>query len=205
MMPPKKNRAGLIVGIVAAVILLCIGGIVAAALTASDKTGTGSGTGTNVAGPGPITTGAAPATTAPGASGDTQGLKVGQTITVTDDSDSWDVTVNSVTYRTTGCDTNDLGISDPDKGDAYVLIDVTYRVTGGVGSYNPLDWTVVDKSGNEYDPALFADCKPVLDSGNALRGMRHGIVTIEVKAGVTHGEVDYSAGLFDDSSSSWNF
>jgi hypothetical protein len=30
-------------------------------------------------------------------------------------------------------------------------------------------------------------------------------VAIEVKAGVTHGQVDYSAGFFDDNGSSWDF
>ncbi len=71
-------------------------------------------------------------------------------------------------------------------------------------SYNPLDWSVVDKTGNESSDPAFTECKPELGSSNALVGKRHGIVAIEVKAGVTHGQVVYSEGL-GDVTSTWNW
>ncbi len=144
-------------------------------------------------------------TPSPDPAADTQDMKIGTTINVTEDGNSWTVTVNKVTYRTTGCGSGEFDISDPDKGDAYVLIDVTYQTITGLGSYNPFDWSVVDADGNEYDEVTpFSECKPELDSSNSLHGKRHGIAVIEVKKGVQHGQVIY-AGRFGDDSSSWDF
>lgn len=159
----------------------------------------------------PPTTDLTPTTTpsagsTPPATGNTQGLKLGSATVVSDDSgNSMNVTVNKISYRTTGCDTGDFNISDPDTGDAYVVIDVTYAVTKGVGSYNPFDWSVVDKAGNQSDNlAIFADCKPELDSSNNLHGTRRGLVVVEVKKNVTHGQAIYSTNL-GETTASWGF
>lgn len=130
-------------------------------------------------------------------------LKPGDTVNINDGTgNKWTVAVNKVTYQTKGC--GDPALTNPSKGNAYVLVDVTYTTIAGKGSYNPLDWSVVDKDGNEYtDPGL-TECKPDLGSGDGLVGKRHGIVSIEVRAGLSHGQVVYSEGL-GDVTPTWNW
>jgi hypothetical protein len=211
----KKFPVWAIVTIVVVLVVCCGGGTIAGILAynSDDKPNTPTATTTNgpvttdTNGPGGSTGGDGGPTGAPTGGGDnTQDMHLGDSITVTDDDGStMSVTVNSVKYRTTGCDTGEFNLSDPKKGDAYIVIDVTYNVTSGKGSYNPFDWSAVDKDGNESsDIAIFADCKPELGSSNALHGKRHGLVVLEVKSGVTHGQVIYSTALGDDSAS-WDF
>jgi hypothetical protein len=129
-------------------------------------------------------------------------LKPGESVNVSDGSgNKWKVTVNKISYQAKGCDS--ASTDQPDKGNAFVLVDVTYQSTAGKASYNPLDWSVVDKDGNESDYEIFSGCKPALDSGEAV-GKRHGIVVFQVKAGTMHGQAVYSAGL-GDSTSTWNW
>jgi hypothetical protein len=210
--PPPRNRMPLIVGIVAGVLVIfviVVIGVVIAKNNASD-TPSANGPATNQP---TATTGATDTTTTPpvtdtnggGGGGGQQNLTPGQSIVVTDSSGTMSVTVNSVKYRTTGCTSDDLGLSNPDAGNAYIVIEVTYNVTKGTGSYNPFDWSVVDGAGNESsDLGFFAGCKPDLSSGNNLSGKRHGLVVIEVPKAVTHGQVVYSPG-FQDSTASWKF
>jgi hypothetical protein len=212
--PPakKSHTAAWLLGGAGVVVLLLILGCVSFFVVRSNKSDT-SGPTTTSASHGatvPEPTNAATSGSDGGSTGstNTKHMKVGTTITVTDgdgDGDSMNVTVNKVTYRTTGCDTGDFNISDPQPGDAYVLLDVTYAVSKGTGSYNPLDWSVVDSAGHESDDSLtFADCKPELNSSDNLTDTRRGLVVIEVKKGATHGQAVYSPD-FGESSSSWDF
>lgn len=160
-----------------------------------------------------ITVGAYAAATAPGpldragaqllvAPHGLDGLPMGRTIHVADDDVTMNVTVNGVTYRTTGCGGN---LTNPSMGKAYVVIDVTYTVTSGVGSYSPGDWSVIDDAGSEYsDGGYLAFCSPVLAMRNDLRGTTNGTLAIEVPIGMTHGKIVYDI-LGDEPSASWVF
>jgi hypothetical protein len=215
----RKFPVGVIIAVVAVIVLCCGGGTIFGIVEYNshkndNKTGgstaTGGGGGAVAGGGGTTGTGGASpnggGTSTPGGGDNTQDLKMGDSVTVTDeDGSTMSVTVSSVKYRTTGCDTGEFNLSDPQKGDAYVVIDVTYNVTSGKGSYNPFDWSVVDSDGNQSsEVSVFADCKPELGSSNSLHGKRHGLVVVEVKTGVEHGQVIYSTPLGDDSAS-WDF
>jgi hypothetical protein len=192
------------VGIVAGVLAVFV--IVVVAIVISERSGTGTASGATTTPPAATAPATTTRTTAPvGNGGNHQNLTPGQSIEVTDGRGTTTVTVNSVKYRTTGCTADDLHLSDPQAGNAYIVIEVTYDVTRGTGSYNPFDWSVVDNAGDEStDPGFFAGCKPDLSSGNNLQGKRHGLVVVEVPKSVTHGQVVYSPG-FQDATASWKF
>jgi hypothetical protein len=112
------------------------------------------------------------------------------------------VTLNKVTYKTKGCG----DYADPDHGRAFLILDMTYVQTAGVGSYNEFDWSAANPStGDTYEDPGFSNCGPELSSSNGLRGKHHGLVTLDVPAGFKHGQILYSAGLLDDNPSSWKF
>ncbi|HKD97201.1 MAG TPA: hypothetical protein VKB69_06300 [Micromonosporaceae bacterium] len=214
--PNRKAMPWIIVGIVVLAVAAAIG--IGLVVLAKNKSG-GTTPRANSTGPGASTPPSTPPTTPgtspsprgtggnPPANNGTQNMAMGTPITVSDgDGNAFTVTVNKVTYRTTGCGSNDFGLSDPADGDAYILIDVTYVTTKGVGHYNIFDWTVEDTAGKTYDDlGLFADCQPSLDSSNNLHGTRHGVAVIEVKKAVQHGRVVYTPGLLADTSSTWKF
>jgi hypothetical protein len=217
--PPKSHALAWILGGIGVIVVLALVLVVALVVTSgTPKKASATAVGITTPTPTDTSTGGLTRTTGPttpstptsvatgGATGNTENLPVGQTVNFNDgQGNSMNVTVNKVTYQTKGCGSNDLGLSDPQKGDAYVVIEVTYEVVKGTGSYNPFDWSVVDTAGNESgDPGIFADCKPELDSSNSLHGKRHGLVVIEVKAGVKHGQAIYTRG-FSDTGATWKF
>lgn len=139
-------------------------------------------------------------TTPPADDNSTQDMPLGSTIDVTSDDGATEVTVAKVAFRTRGCGSYPL----VDKGKGVMTIDVTYKETSGVGSYNPYDWTIRDTAGNEYDQSGFTGCG-TLKSSNGLHGKVHGLVDFEVPPKLRHGEIVYSAGLLDDNPASWKF
>src|SRR5262249_16466565 len=78
-------------------------------------------------------------------SSETLGLKLGQTITMTDsDGNSIDVTVNSATWKTKACSAY---ASNPGPGKAFLVIEVTAKATKGDFDINPFDFNAVDSNG----------------------------------------------------------
>jgi hypothetical protein len=168
-LPPAKqpswaSRHKVIVGIVAAVLVL---GVIGGIGSAASYTGKGGATRAAVKSTNPTDrtteapTSEAAATEAPTTEDTTTpatltGLPLGQKITVTDDSgaEGW-VRVSKVTSAY-------IQYDSPKHG-RFVRVWVTYHCTTGTLSYNELDWTISARNGQEYQNTW---AENELDSGN---------------------------------------
>jgi hypothetical protein len=86
---------------------------------------------------------------------------VGQPVTVTWDDGSGTVTVNAITRFKP-----EYGTTDNPAG--HLALDVTYTVSTGKASYNPLYWSARDAAGHEYGTAMGPE--PWLKSGELVVG-----------------------------------
>lgn len=114
--------------------------------------------------------------------GGTFDMKPGETLVVTEDDGTLEVTVKSISTRTSAC--LDYG-SAPTSG-SYVVADVTVSVVSGTASINPLYLTWVADDGTTTDSigGTFSGCDPALDSGNDMPSgtKRRGNVVFDVNA-----------------------
>ncbi|WBB77582.1 DUF4352 domain-containing protein [Micromonospora sp. WMMD882] len=211
---PQKSSGGgrtvlLVVGIVvAAMMLLCCAGVVVAALSSDDDADLGTGRG--VGGPPtPATSNApliAPPEAAPGSGitptprpsdrdGETFGMKAGDTLVITDNEGTLEVTINKFTTSNKGCRSF---APDPDEG-MYLIADVTARVTKGTASVNPFyfEWVADDGTTTNGLIGALSGCGSPLDSGVSLRtgSKRSGTVVFDVadKKGVVEYQHNFEA------------
>ncbi|MCX4474488.1 DUF4352 domain-containing protein [Micromonospora sp. NBC_01655] len=177
--PPTKSSKKpiiIIIAVVAAVLALlcCIGGVVAlgkgvdeAAKEAERQL------------PGPVET-SGPSSSSTPANGETFNLKAGQTLVITDDEGTLEITVLRFRTSTKGCKAYS---PEPDKG-LYLIADVTATVKKGNMSINPFyfQWVGDDGSTENGISGAFAGCGDLLDSGVNLRegSQRSGSVTFDV-------------------------
>jgi len=188
--PPKKsNRTVLIVVIVVAVLaLLCCGGGAVALIVGAQKadeavsslpttlpTGDLDDTPTREpALPGGPTAG--PRATA---DGETRNMAIGDTLVISDDDGTVEITVTKVSTRSKACE--EFGLA-PDRG-TYLLADVTVEVTKGTVSVNPLYFRWVAADGAEISSAsgYASFCGESMEAGDvAAGGKRTGTLVFNV-------------------------
>ncbi|MCM0678285.1 DUF4352 domain-containing protein [Micromonospora phytophila] len=178
---PNKKKTILIVAIVAAVLALlcCVGGIaaiVAGANKAADEV--------DKALPTPrVTVGVpgAPATSSPAENdGETFNMKPGDTLVLSDDDGTVEITVTKFTTATKGCKSYS---PKPSKG-VYLIANVSATVTKGKGSINPFyfEWVAADGTTVNGLASALSGCGDTLSSGNNLRvgSKRSGTVVFDV-------------------------
>ncbi|MFG3699530.1 DUF4352 domain-containing protein [Micromonospora sp. NPDC047620] len=181
--PNNKKKTVLIIAIVAVVLTLlcCVGGI-AAVVAGADKAKDD----LEKALPTPATTkvapGGAPATSAaPGKDDETYNMKPGDTLVLSDDEGTLEVTVTRFTTASKGCREY---APDPDKG-MYLIAHVTATVTKGKGSINPFyfEWVASDGTTTNGLASALSGCGDTLSSGNNLRegSKRTGTVVFDVR------------------------
>jgi hypothetical protein len=198
--PRRKSNTGLIIGIIAAglVVLLgiCIGGI---ALLGASKLPTTTADVRNSA--------TAPVGQGEPTSGDTSdsetnssNLPLGTKVTFSDTDGKWTVVVSAAKWYTKPC--NSLGV---DLNGKLVVVDVAFEVVEGTASINPLFFKYIDQNGAKGDYSFFSGCdEPTLDSGNDFSAgtKRTGKIGFEVKSGLA-GMIEYEAG-FSSVRASWS-
>ncbi|MEV0330478.1 DUF4352 domain-containing protein [Micromonospora echinospora] len=214
-LPPSTSSGGkstaLIVILVTVVLLLlcCVGGVVLALAgddSASQNTGIGRASSGSSSGPlvrptedrpfgATVPTTAAPQPSNSGKDGETFNMKVGDTLVITDDEGTVEITVTRFTTSNKGCRSF---APDPDEG-MYLIADVTVRVTKGTASVNPFyfEWVAQDgKTANGLVGAL-SGCGTPLSSGVNLRtgSKRSGTVVFDVadKKGVVEYQHNFEA------------
>ncbi|SCL36465.1 protein of unknown function [Micromonospora pallida] len=217
-LPPSKSSGGgggktalIGVAVVVVLVLLCCVGSIFVVL-ASDDGGT-QGTGIGQA-PTPGSQGAplvrptdaqpfgatepttaAPEPTGSEQDGETFNMKAGDTLVITDDEGTVEITIDRFTTSNKGCRSF---APDPDEG-MYLIADVTVRVTKGTASVNPFyfEWVGQDgKTANGLVGAL-SGCGSPLASGVDLRSgsKRTGTVVFDVadKKGVVEYQHNFEA------------
>ncbi|WP_425413615.1 DUF4352 domain-containing protein [Micromonospora inyonensis] len=107
-------------------------------------------------------------------------MKVGDTLVITDDEGTVEITITRFTTSNKGCRSF---APDPDEG-LYLIADVTVRVIKGTASVNPFyfEWVAEDgKTANGLVGAL-SGCGTPLSSGVNLRtgSKRSGTVVFDV-------------------------
>ncbi|GIJ25852.1 hypothetical protein Vqi01_10140 [Micromonospora qiuiae] len=196
--PPQPVGGGggrkvLIVVIVVAVVALlcCVGGIVAlvaATKQAADQVSEALPMPTvSYEPPAPATSAPAPGTppspaapTTPGNRGETFDMKPGDTLVITDDDGTIEVTVTKFRTVTEACRSF---APKPEKG-RYLIAEVTAKVTKGTGSINPFyfEWVADDGTTVNGLVGALSGCGDPLGSGNDLRtgSKRSGTVVFDV-------------------------
>lgn len=183
---PKKSskKPIIIIAVVAAVLALlcCIGGVVALvkgvdeAAKEAERQLPGP-VGTTAPGGRPTTR---PSSSSTPADGETFNLKAGESLVITDDEGTMEITVLRFRTSTKGCKAYS---SAPDKG-LYLIADVTATVKKGKMSINPFyfQWVADDGTTENGIAGAFAGCGDLLDSGVNLRegSKRTGSVTFDV-------------------------
>lgn len=170
---------------VAVVLLLCCGGIVAAVVAGGKKADEAAEEFERSL-PTPDVT-RAPAlpgdrpSAAPSSTDETFNLKAGETLVISDDDGTIEITVRSFTTSSKGCRSF---APPPDKG-MYLIADVTATVTKGTASINPFYFQWVADDGttvNGLAGALSGCGGDMLDSGSNIRAgsKRSGAVVFDV-------------------------
>ncbi|MGW4497632.1 DUF4352 domain-containing protein [Micromonospora sp. NPDC004336] len=181
--PAKSSKKPiLIIAIIAVVLILlcCVGGIVAI-VAGADKAKDD----LEKALPTPITTnapgGGPSSSSAPGKNDETYNMKPGDTLVLSDDDGTLEVTVTRFTTATKGCRAY---APDPDKG-MYLIAHVTATVTKGEASINPFyfEWVADDGTTTNGLASALSGCGDTLSSGNNLRtgSKRAGTVVFDVR------------------------
>ncbi|MEU7982142.1 DUF4352 domain-containing protein [Micromonospora sp. NPDC049081] len=189
--PPPGGSSGkkvwIVIGIVVAVlVLLCCGGIVVAAVVGGSRANEAAddwerSLPTPGATAAPTLPGGRPSA-APSSTGDeTFNLKAGETLVISDDDGTIEITVRSFSTSTKGCRSF---APPPDKG-MYLIADVTATVTKGTASINPFYFQWVADNGttvNGLAGALSGCGGDMLDSGSSIPAgsKRSGAVVFDV-------------------------
>ncbi|PZF82797.1 DUF4352 domain-containing protein, partial [Micromonospora deserti] len=182
---PTKNKKTILIIAIAAValtLLCCVGGI-AAIIAGADKAAdeldnalpTPAVTGV------PDLPGAAPSASASaGADGETFNMEPGDTLVLSDDEGTIEITVTKFTTATKGCRPY---APKPGKG-LYLIAHVTATVTKGKGSINPFyfEWVAADGTTVNGLASALSGCGDTLNSGSNLRAgsKRTGTVVFDV-------------------------
>ncbi|RKN24262.1 DUF4352 domain-containing protein [Micromonospora musae] len=185
--PPQKksNKTVLIIVIVAAVLaVLCCGGGAAALIYGANKADEVVDTlptapATEDADEPPVLTPTLPSSPDATTDGETTNMPAGDTLVITDDDGTVEITVSKFSTRTKGC--NEFA-PEPDKG-MYLIADVTVEVTKGTVSVNPLyfQWVAADGTETNAIAGLFAGCGENLEPGEVSAGRkRTGTVVFNV-------------------------
>ncbi|WP_036374085.1 DUF4352 domain-containing protein [Micromonospora sp. ATCC 39149] len=188
-LPAKKSSKKPIIIIVVVVavlaLLCCVGGIVAlvaganeAAKEAERQLPTAPRVTTAPSGL-PTADPTSPSSSAP-PDGETFNMKAGETLVITDDEGTLEITVLRFRTSAKGCKSYS---PDPDKG-LYLIADVTATVKKGKMSINPFyfQWVAEDGTTANGIAGALAGCGDLLDSGVNLRegSKRTGSVTFDV-------------------------
>lgn len=171
--PPKKSRTKLVVAlIVSATVVLCGCGVIGVALSGNPKPRTGQTA---------SSTGAAVAPAVEQPKPNTFDQTIGTTIVAVTSEGTTEVTVTASKRQKNAC--KPTSFNKAESG-AYVIIDITVKITAGVGSINPLYFAYVDAAGTTIPEAIFASCKD-LGSGNKFPTgtVRTGQLAYDVAAG----------------------
>jgi hypothetical protein len=106
---------------------------------------------------------------------------IGTTIVARSSKGTTEVTVTASKRQKNACKPTSLNKAE---SGAYVIIDVTVKITDGVGSINPLYFAYVDAGGTTISEAIFASCKD-LGSGNDFPAgtVRSGQLAYDVATG----------------------
>ncbi|MBM0238144.1 DUF4352 domain-containing protein [Micromonospora sp. ATA32] len=187
--PPVKGNSTkkiliIIVGVVVAVLaLLCCGGGIVALVAGANKA-------EEVARSLPtpaVTAGVPDDSTSPSSTptsakpdGETFDMKTGDTLVLTDDDGTIEITVTKFRTSTKGCKSY---APAPDEG-MYLIADVTAEVTTGKGSVNPFffNWVADDGTKTNGIGGAFSGCGNLLPSGNGMGvgSKRSGTVVFDV-------------------------
>ncbi|MEU3452022.1 DUF4352 domain-containing protein [Micromonospora sp. NPDC006766] len=204
--PAKKSNktVWIIVGIAAAVLLLlCCGGGIFAVYNGFKKV---QDTVESLPTPG-ITadpfdetpTGAPKSTPKPGPTGETFNMRPGETLVITDDQGTIEITVSKFHTKDKACQAY---LPEPKNG-IYLIADVTAEVTKGKASINPFYFSWIDADGNEENGlgGALSGCGKLLGSGiNLAAGSkRTGQLVFDVKD--TNGNLEYEHQL--ETAGSW--
>ncbi|MEU8259100.1 hypothetical protein AB0C02_00535 [Micromonospora sp. NPDC048999] len=205
--PAKKSNKNvwIIVGIVAAVLLLlCCGGGIFAVYNGFDKAREAveslptSGVTADPFDDTP--TGGPESTPGPNRTdGETFNMKPGETLVVTDDQGTVEITVSKFHTKNKACKAY---LPEPKNG-LYLIADVTAEVTKGTGSINPFYFSWIDTNGNEENglEGALSGCGKLLGSGvNLAAGSkRTGQLVFDVTD--TNGTLEYEHQL--ETAGSW--
>ncbi len=131
--------------------------------------------------------------------GETFNMKPGETLVITDDESTLEITVSKFQTRDKACKAY---LPEPQNG-LYLIADVTAEVTKGTGSINPFFFRWVGANGSEENSlgAILSGCGKLLDSGNNLAAgsKRTGQLVFDVKD--TNGVLEYQHQL--ETAGSW--
>ncbi|MBM7086748.1 DUF4352 domain-containing protein [Micromonospora humidisoli] len=182
----SNKNVWIVVGLVVAlVVLLCCGGIIALAVAGGDKADEAAGE----FDPSPPTPGVTaapglpgdPPSAAPSSTDESFNLKAGQTLVISDNDGTIEITVRSFSTSTKGCRSY---APPPNKG-FYLIADVTATVTKGTSSINPFyfQWVADDGTTVNGLAGAFSGCGgDLLDSGSGIPAgsKRSGSVVFDV-------------------------
>ncbi|MFJ6199778.1 DUF4352 domain-containing protein [Micromonospora sp. NPDC092111] len=201
--PSSNRKTWVIIGVVVAVaLLLCCGGVIAAVVAGGKKANEAAQEierslptpDTTVA---PALPGDKPSSSPSSTAGDeTFNMKPGDTLVISDDDGTIEITVRGFSTSTKGCRSF---APPPDKG-MYLIADVTATVTKGKASINPFYFQWVADDGttvNGLAGALSGCGGDMLDSGSNIRAgsKRSGAVVFDVadKKGVVEYQHKFEA------------
>ncbi|MEU7619078.1 hypothetical protein AB0M91_29395 [Micromonospora rifamycinica] len=189
--PPPAASSGkkvwIIIGVVVAVVLLlCCGGLVVAAVAGGQKANEAIEEGerslptpdiTRV----PVLPGDRPSAGPSSTDDETFNLRAGETLVISDDDGTIEITVRSFTTSSKGC----RSFAPPPNKGMYLIADVTATVTKGTASINPFYFQWVADDGttvNGLAGALSGCGGDMLDSGSGMRAgsKRSGAVVFDV-------------------------
>lgn len=201
--PRKKSYVGLILGIVVGLVVLCCG-IGAVLYMIGRNMADSVAPAPTLSLPSVPTFPGEPSRTPdgePSGTGETFKLAPGTKVIVTDSGDEVELTVSDPSWRATKCSG---GLTDP-RGE-YLTVEVTFTVTKGTGSINPLYFTYIDPAGSRSSgfSGLFSGCdEPGIDAANNVPEgeTRVGKLTFDVE-GDRGGVVQFVLG-FGDPTASW--
>jgi hypothetical protein len=209
LMPAAKQTSPLkaVLITVGAVVLVCLGAIVAIGVAGGDDTGggkpTAGGAVASAAVAEPTRAAEEPAAEQPADSGKAFDVPMGSTITATgDDGEVIEATLRSVKTFKKGC--GSFG-PDPDNG-LYVVVDLVVTQKKGTGSVNPLHFEFVSADGTAANAlsGAFSGCEdPSLSSADLRAGQKRA-GKIAFDATKKAGSLEWTpGGLFGEPVGSW--
>ncbi|QDY06422.1 DUF4352 domain-containing protein [Micromonospora sp. HM134] len=182
----SNKNVWIVVGLVVAlVVLLCCGGIIAL-IVAGGKQADEAAREFEPSLPTPGVTAAPglpgdPPSAAPSSTDEAFNLKAGQTLVISDDDGTIEITVRSFSTSTKGC----RSFAPPPNKGFYLIADVTATVTKGTSSINPFyfQWVADDGTTVNGLAGAFSGCGgDLLDSGSGIPAgsKRSGSVVFDV-------------------------
>lgn len=196
-LPPSRSRSGnpalVVIGILVAMVMLCCVGAVVLAALDDDQESLGRGTDRTSSGESLRGSSddegrgaAAPASTAPAAptpsraADDTLDMSIGDTLLITDEDGTVEITVTQASTSTKGC----RSFAPPPSQGMYLNVDVTIRVTRGSATVNSFDFRWIGDNGRSTSglDGIIAGCGTQLPTVLKLSAgsSRDGTLTFNV-------------------------